>query len=78
METFDPDFFSTIQLHFAEHFVSEHEVSVEQLLYDPLKLLFSINNEGKEAFLRPPSSLLASEDGLYGMWYWLRRSRTYW
>lgn len=79
METFDPDFFSTIQLHACnEEEELEEAISVEQLLYDPLKLLFSINSEGKEATLRSSSGLLASEEGLYGMWYWLRRSRTYW
>lgn len=66
MESFDPHFLSKVQL-----ITGNQMVSVEELLYDPLKLIFSINEQ-------QPATSHMSEEALYGMWYWIRRSRTFW
>ena len=70
METFDPDFLAKV--HHQHHQTSPNDV--QQLLYDPLKLIFTIKDDEQPA----STTIVDAEEWLYGMWYWLRRSRSYW
>jgi hypothetical protein len=74
MEAFDKVFLNRVQAN------SPNSLNINDLLYDPLFEIMNKPKENSKDYTEMVSHLphLQLEEHLYGMWYWLRRSKKYW
>jgi hypothetical protein len=74
MEAFDKVFLNKVQT------ISSDSLDINDLLCDPLFQIMNKPKEDSKDYTEMVSHLphLQLEEHLYGMWYWLRRSKKYW
>ena len=74
MEVFDKTFLSKIET------VSPNLADVDKILYNPLFDIMNKSTDSSEEFNEKLTKLSTTqlEEFLYGMWYWLKRSKGYW